>query len=92
MVQFDRVAKAIVAGLTAAYGIYEFATTVQSAGGVDVVGDEWIRVAVFGAIALVGTWAVPNSKSPEPVPPQVVAQAVVPVEPAQPNLRYDAQP
>lgn len=76
----DRVAKAVVAGLTAAYGIYEFATMSESAGGVDVVGDEWVRVAVFGLLALVGTWAVPNKQDPQPEPPQVVAQAVVPVQ------------
>lgn len=61
----DKVAKAIIAALVAAYGIYEFATTGASPGGQAVVSAEWARVAVFGIVAGLGTWAVPNKTTPE---------------------------
>lgn len=64
----DKIAKAIVAAVVAAYGIYEFATTAKSAGGVAVTGDEWVRTLVSGFVAGVFTWAVPNT-TPDKLPP-----------------------
>ena len=84
----DKVAKAIVAGLIAAYGIYEFATTSASPGGQAVVAAEWTRVAVFGIVAGLSTWAVPNKTPDAPKPParggvvtgpQTVASSVKPL-------------
>lgn len=86
----DRIAKAVIAALAAAYGIYEFATTVDSAGGVGVTSAEWGRVAVFGLIAGLGTWAVPNAPA-KAEPAQPVAPVVVPLQSVD-NPRYDAQP
>jgi hypothetical protein len=63
----------------AAYGIYEFATTLDSAGGVGVTSAEWVRVAVFGLIAGITTWAVPNA-DPKKLPELPPAPRVVPIK------------
>lgn len=86
----DKIAKAIVAALIAAYGIYEFATTAESPGGLGVTSAEWARLVVFGLIAGITTWAVPNKIPPEgkeqsQEPVQEAAPAPVePLEPLQP--------
>ena len=57
----DRIAKAITAALLAGYGIFELATTTDSAGGDGVTSAEWVRVAVAAVVAGLGVWAVPNA-------------------------------
>lgn len=57
----DKVAKAVTAALLAGYGIFELATTVDSAGGEGVTVAEGVRIAVAVIVAGVGVWAVPNT-------------------------------
>lgn len=61
----DRIAKAVIATLAAAYGIFEFATTMDSSGGETVTGNEWVRIAVTGILAGLAVWATPNSDKPK---------------------------
>lgn len=57
----DKVAKAVTAALLAAYGIFELATTVDSAGGGQVTSAEGVRIAVAAIVAGLAVWAVPNT-------------------------------
>lgn len=58
----DRIAKAITAALVAGYAVFELASTVQSAGGEVVTGNEWVRVTVSTIIGGLAVWAVPNGE------------------------------
>jgi len=60
----DRYAKAIVAALGVAYGLYVAATGADSAGGVTVVANEWVGIAVTTILTALGVWAVPNAAKP----------------------------
>jgi len=70
----DKYAKAIVGALGVAYGLYVAATGADSAGGVTVVTNEWVGIAVTTVITAFAVWAVPNkadpvvsSSSPDPI-------------------------
>ena len=62
---FDRIAKAIIGGVTAAGAAY--AVAVQS-GPVTVAG--WVTIAVSGVLAGLAVWATPNATKPAEPPSQ----------------------
>jgi len=64
MKALNTVAKAITAGVVAAYAIYQVATGAGSPGGELVVTQEWVQVGVTGLVAALAVWAVPNSQPP----------------------------
>ena len=70
-------AKAVVAALGVAYGLYSTATLLASAGGTAVTRDEWVNIAVVTIITGFGVWAVPNGPAlPVPAPPPPVTNTV----------------
>jgi hypothetical protein len=60
--RLDRYAKAIAAGLVAAYAVYQIATGAASPAGVGVTFDEWVGIAMATITIAGGTWLVPNAK------------------------------
>lgn len=66
----DRYAKAIVAGLGAAYAVYQVAIGDLSPAGGLITQQEWVAIAVTGLFVGGVTWAVPNASAQVPTAPR----------------------
>lgn len=62
--KLNTVAKAITAGLVAAYAVYQIATGSGSPAGEAVTAQEWVNVAITAVVSAVAVWAVPNTTEP----------------------------
>ena len=65
----SKIAKAITAALGTAYALYQLARGVDSPAAAGITMDEWVGIAVTGAIIGFGVWLVPNETNPTTLPP-----------------------
>lgn len=68
----DKIAKAIVGAVLAAYAVWQVARGVASPAGPGVTADEWTDVAVTAVVSFALVWAVPNDWRRKPAPPSDV--------------------